>query len=115
MKGRIQLHNKVLFKGTTFGPRSNNKTVSARIKPIPSNTSEGLLSRQFGSPKQEDVENETTDVEAGSDLHSTGRKTIHFVILTTTNGFCKEPTSPHKTHSLPSAAVTASAVEYLGA
>ena len=50
-------------------------------------------SRQFGSPKQEGVENETTDVEAGSDLHSTGRKTIHFVILTTTNGFCKEPTS----------------------
>ena len=51
-------------------------------------------SRQFGSPKQEDVENETTDFEAGSDLHSTGRKTIHFVILTTTNSYCKKPTSP---------------------
>ena len=51
-------------------------------------------SRQFGSPRQQGVDNGTTDVEAGSDLHSTGRKTIHFVILTTTNSYCKKPTSP---------------------
>ena len=51
-------------------------------------------SRQFGPPRPQGVGNGTTDVETGSDLHSTGRKTIHFVILTTTNGFCKEPTSP---------------------
>ena len=43
--------------------------------------------RQFGSPKPQGVGDGTTDVEAGSDLHSTGRKTIHFVILTTTNSF----------------------------
>ena len=51
-------------------------------------------SRQFGSPRPQGVGNGTTDVETGSDLHSTGRKTIHFVILTTTNSYCKKPTSP---------------------
>tara|TARA_B100001173_G_C15647937_1_gene404037 strand:- start:81 stop:347 length:267 start_codon:yes stop_codon:yes gene_type:complete len=72
-------------------------------------------SLQFGSPRPQGVGNGTTDVETGSDLHSTGRKTIHFVILTTTNGFCKKNRlHPHKTHSLPSAAVITSAVEYAG-
>ena len=51
-------------------------------------------SLQFGSPRPQGVGNGTTDVETGSDLHSTGRKTIHFVILTTTNSYCKKPTSP---------------------
>ena len=51
-------------------------------------------SLQFGSPRPQGVGNGTTDVETGSDLHSTGRKTIQFVILTTTNGLCKKPTSP---------------------
>ena len=35
-------------------------------------------SRQFGSPRLQGVDNGTTDVEADSDLNSTGRKTIHF-------------------------------------
>ena len=35
-------------------------------------------SRQFGSPRQQGVDNGTTDVEAGFDIHSTDRKTIHF-------------------------------------
>ena len=35
-------------------------------------------SRQLGSPRLQGVDNGTTDVEADSDLHSTGRKTIHF-------------------------------------
>ena len=47
-------------------------------------------SLQFGSPRPQGVGNGTTDVETGSDLHSTGRKTIHFVILTTTNSYCKK-------------------------
>ena len=51
-------------------------------------------SRQFGSPRHQGVDNGTTDVEAGFDIHSTDRKTIHFVILTTTNSYCNKPTSP---------------------
>ena len=51
-------------------------------------------SRQFGSPRPQGVGDGTTDVEAGYDFHSTGRKTIHFVNLTTTNSYCKKPTSP---------------------
>ena len=51
-------------------------------------------SRQFGSPRLQGVDNGTTDVEAGSDLHSTVRKTFHFVILTTTNSYWKKPISP---------------------
>ena len=47
-------------------------------------------SRQFGSPRQQGVDNGTTDVEAGFDIHSTDRKTIHFVILTTTNRYFKK-------------------------
>ena len=50
--------------------------------------------RQFGSPRPQGVGNGTTDVEAGSDFHSTGRKTIHFVNLAATNSYCKKPTSP---------------------
>ena len=41
-------------------------------------------SRQIGSSGQKAVHNGTTDVEAGSDLYSTDRKPIHFVIHTTT-------------------------------
>ena len=64
-------------------------------------------SRQFGSTRQQGVDNGATDLEAGSDLYSTGRKTIHFVILTTTTASSKNRLHPDKTQSLPSAATIA--------
>ena len=50
-------------------------------------------SRQFGSIRQQGFDNGATDLEAVSDLYSTGRKTIHFLILTTTTASAKKPTS----------------------
>ena len=64
-------------------------------------------SRQFGSTRQQGVDNGATDLEAGSDLYSTGRKTIHFVILTTTTASSKKPTSPGQDPiAAPAAAIT---------
>ena len=63
-------------------------------------------SRQFGSPRLQGVDNGTTDVEADSDLHSTGRKTIHFNSHNNKQLLQKNRSHPDKTQSLPSAAAT---------
>ena len=70
-------------------------------------------SRQFGPPRPQGFGNGTTDVETGSDLHSTGRKTIHFVISQQQTATAKNRLHPHKTQSLPSAAATTRAFQYV--
>ena len=50
-------------------------------------------SRQLGSFRQQGVDNGVTDVEAGSDLHTTGHKTYSLGNSQATSGGCKKPTS----------------------
>jgi hypothetical protein len=50
-------------------------------------------SRKFGSLRQQGVDNGATDVEAGFDLHSTGRKSNSLCNYHNNNRLLKKPTS----------------------